>query len=40
MDIEPAELGRKVGALLARMRVSLFALENPVDVVEELREGW
>ena len=40
MDIEPAELGCRVGELLARMRVSLFALENSVDVVEELREEW
>jgi len=39
-DVEPAELGRRVGALLARMRVSLFSLENPVDVVEELEKGW
>ena len=40
VDVEPVELGRRVGALLAKMRVSLFTLKNPVDVVKELREGW
>ena len=39
-DVEPAELGRRVGALLARMRVSLLTLREPVDVVKELREEW
>jgi len=39
-NVEPAELGRRVGALLARMRVSLFTLREPVDVVKELREEW
>jgi len=39
-DVEPAELGRRIGALLAKMRVSLFTLKNPVDVVKELREEW
>jgi len=39
-DVEPAELGRRIGELLARMRVPLFALREPVDVVEELRGEW
>ena len=40
VDIEPAELGRRVGELLARMRVSLLTLREPVDVVKELKGEW
>jgi hypothetical protein len=40
LDISPSELGRRLGRLLARMRVSPLTLTHPVDAVEELERGW
>jgi pimeloyl-ACP methyl ester carboxylesterase len=40
LDVSPAELGRRLGRLLARMRVSLLTLSHPVDAVEELEREW
>ena len=40
MDLDPAELGRRVGELLARMGVSPLTLRHPVNAVEELRREW
>jgi len=40
LDISPAELGRRLGRLLAKMRVSPLTLSHPVDAVEELKREW
>jgi hypothetical protein len=40
VDVSPAELGRRLGKLLAKMRVSPLTLSHPVDVVEELKREW
>ena len=40
VDVSPAELGRRLGRLLARMRVSPLTLSHPVDAVEELEREW
>jgi hypothetical protein len=40
VDVSPAELGRRLGKLLAKMRVSPLTLSRPVDVVEELEREW
>ena len=40
VDVSPAELGRRLGKLLAKMRVSPLTLSHPVDVVEELEREW
>ena len=39
-DVPPAELGRRIGSLLARMKVSPLTLKRPVDAVKELEENW
>lgn len=40
VDVSPAELGRRLGKLLAEMRVSPLTLSHPVDAVEELKREW
>jgi hypothetical protein len=40
VDVSPAELGRRLGKLLAKMRVSPLTLSHPVDAVEELKREW
>ncbi len=40
VDLSPAELGSRLGRLLARMRVSPLTLSHPVDAVEELEREW
>jgi len=40
VDLSPAELGRRLGKLLARMRVSPLTLSHPVDAVKELEREW
>ena len=40
VDVSPAELGRRLGKLLAKMRASPLTLSHPVDAVEELEREW
>jgi len=40
LDVSPAELGSRLGRLLARMRASPLTLSHPVDAVEELEREW
>jgi len=40
VDLSPAELGRRLGKLLAKMRVSPLTLSHPVDAVKELEREW
>jgi hypothetical protein len=40
VDINPVELGLRVGRLLAKMGVSPLTLKHPIDAVEELRREW
>jgi len=40
VDVNPVELGLRVGRLLAKMRVSPLTLKHPIDAVEELRREW
>jgi hypothetical protein len=39
-DIPPAELGKRIGSLLAKMKVSPLTLKHTVDAVKELKENW
>jgi hypothetical protein len=39
-DIPPAELGKRIGSLLAKMKVSPLTLKHPVDAVKELKDNW
>lgn len=40
LDVNPVELGLRVGKLLAKMRVSPITLKHPIDAVEELKREW
>lgn len=40
-DISPAEIGRRIGRILAKMGVELsIHTKEPVDSVELVREAW
>jgi hypothetical protein len=40
LDLSPAQLGHRLGKLLAKMHVSPLTLSHPVDAVEELKREW
>jgi hypothetical protein len=39
-DVEPKELGRRIGRLLAKMNVSPLTLKHEVNIEEEEEEEW
>lgn len=40
LDVDPVELGSRVGKLLAKMGISPITLKHSIDAVEELKREW
>jgi hypothetical protein len=40
LDVDPVELGLRVGKLLAKMGISPITLKHSIDAVEELKREW
>jgi len=39
-DLEPHELGQKIGRILAKMGLSILTLKNTINIVEELKKEF